>query len=81
VCFATCSTGTAGCQGRSELACTAYAALSLTAPSSAPADGGLCTPHCAADADCVGGGQCNQAQPIASCIGESPDAGAPDAGQ
>lgn len=82
VCFATCSSaGAADCQGRSELACTTYAALSLTAPSGAAADSGLCAPHCSSDADCVGGGQCNQVQPIASCIGESPDAGALDAGQ
>jgi hypothetical protein len=81
VCFATCSTGAAGCQERAELACTSYAALSLTAPSGAAADSGLCAPHCGSDADCAGGGQCNQAQPIASCIGEAPDAGAPDAGQ
>jgi hypothetical protein len=81
VCFATCSSsaGAAGCQGRSELACTTYAALSLAAPSTAAA-GGLCTPHCSSNADCVGGGQCDLAQPIASCIGESPDAGTIDAG-
>lgn len=84
VCFATCNTAATGCQERSELACTTYAALSLAAPSGVPGSAGadgLCTPHCSSDADCVGGGQCNQAQPIASCIGESPDAGAPDAGQ
>ena len=82
VCFAICSsTDAASCQGRSELACTTYAALSLPAPSGAAADSGLCTPHCSSDVDCAGGGQCNLAQPIASCIGESPDAGVADAGQ
>jgi hypothetical protein len=82
VCLAACESGAAGvCQGRSELVCSTYAALSLTAPSGAAADSGLCAPHCSSDADCVRGGQCNLAEPIASCIGESSDAGAADAGQ
>jgi hypothetical protein len=82
VCLASCGAGAPGaCQERSELACSTYTALSLTAPSGAAADSGLCTPHCSSDADCLGGGQCNVSQPIASCTGESPDAGAPDAGQ
>jgi hypothetical protein len=82
VCFASCNTAAPECQRRSDLACTTYAALSLTAPSNIPGTGdGLCAPHCSSDADCGRGGQCNLAQPIASCTGESPDAGPPDAGQ